>query len=140
MRSESVKGGRRRRRSGVTLAEAVVASALLLVSIVPLLKALTAAQVMDRVIERKSWSLMLAQRELERVRARCLYDYDASFRRTSAVVQNGHLCTVSDDEDPVLRTITVFVGFDADGDGILSSGEIEVRLCTRLARRWPGPS
>ncbi len=139
MHSESVNASRRRWRSGVTLAEAVVASALLVIAIVPLLKALTAAQVMDRVIERKSWALMVAQRELERVRAQCLYDYEASFRRTSAVVQNGHLCTVSDDEDPLLRTITVFVGFDADGDGILSSGEIEVQLCTRLARRWPGP-
>lgn len=140
MHSQSVKVSRRRRRSGVTLAEAVVASALLLIAIVPLLKALTAAQVMDRVVERKSWSLMLAQRELERVRAQCLYHYDESCRRTSAVVQDGYLCTVADDGDSALRMIAVSVGFDADGDGALSSGEIAVRLCTRVARRRPGPS
>lgn len=140
MHSQSVKVSRRRRCSGVTLAEAVVASALLLISIIPLLKALTAAHVMDRVVERKSWSLMLAQRELERVRAQCLYHYDESYGRASAVVQDGYLCTVVDDRDLALRTIAVSVGFDADGDGALSSGEIAVRLCTRVARRWPGPS
>ena len=129
----------RRRCSGVTLTEAVVASVLLLISIVPLLKALTIAQVMDRTIERKSWSLMLAQRELERIRARCLNRYDESCRVTSAPIRDGYLCTVGDDEDDTLRTITVSVGFDADGDGALASGEIAVSLCTRLARRWPGP-
>ena len=140
MHSQSMKASRRRRCSGVTLAEAVVASVLLLISIIPLLKALTAAHVMDRVVERKSWSLMLAQRELERVRAQCLYHYDESYGRASGVVQDGYLCTVADDGDPALRTIAVSVGFDADGDGTLSSGEIAVRLCTRVARRWPGPS
>lgn len=126
------------RCSGVTLTEVVVASALLLVSIVPLLKALTTTQAMDRAIERKSLSLLLAQQELERIRARSLYHYDESYRKDSNVLQDGYLCTVADDEHPTLRTVTVAVGFDRNGDGILGTDEIEVSLRTHLARREPG--
>ena len=124
-----------RHRAGVTLTEAVVASALLLIGIVPLLKALATTHVMDRAIERKSWSLMLAQRELERIRAHCLYHYDESYRASSQVVRDGYLCTVADDRDPALRTVTVSVGLDHNADGGLSEDEVEVRLCTRVARR-----
>jgi len=123
----------------VTLTETLVASALLLVSIVPLLKALTVAQATDRVVERRSWSLMLAQSELDRIRARSIHDYDHNFNATSAALGRGYLCSVSDDRDPNLRTVTVSVGLDRNEDGALASEEIEVRLCTSLARRWPGP-
>jgi hypothetical protein len=119
----------------VTLTEVVVASALLVISVVPLLKALTLAQVEDRVIERKSWSLMLAQQELECLRARCIRHYDACYRVSSKALRDGYLCTVTDDEHPSLRTVTVSVGLDQNADGVLSTGEIEVNLCTRLARQ-----
>ena len=130
----------RSRCSGVTLTEAVVASTLLVISIIPLLQALTATHGMDRAIERKSWSLLLAQQELERIRARSVYHYDESFRASSHVLQDEYLCTVTDDEHSTLRTVTVAVGLDRNGDGILSAEETEVRLGTLLARRWPGPS
>lgn len=135
----TVRAYSRSRRSGVTLAEAVVASSLLLLSLVPLLKALTATHAMDRAVERKSWSLLLAQRELERIRARCLYRYDESCRANSQVLWDGYLGTVTDDEHAELRTITVAVGFDRDRNGTLATEEIEVSLSTCLARRWPGP-
>ena len=122
-------------RPGVTLTEVVVASALLVLSIVPLLKALTLAQLQDRALEQKSWSLLAAQRELEFLRARCLSRYDACYRANSRVLPDGFLCTVDDDAHPALRTVTVSVGLDADGDGILAGDEVEVRLSTRLARR-----
>ncbi len=122
-------------RRGVTLTEVIVASALLVISIAPLLKALTLAQVEDRAIERKSWSLLLAQRELEWIRARSLRSYDACYRVSSKAVGDGYLCLVTDDEDPDLKTVAVSVGLDQDGDGVLSPKEVEVTLSTRLARR-----
>lgn len=125
----------RNRRSGVTLTEAVVASALLLIGIAPLLKGLATTQVMDRAIERKSWSLLLAQRELERIRAGCLYRYDDSYCMDSQVLQDNYLCTIEDDRHPVLKTVTVSVGLDRNTDGLLSAEEVEARLCTRMARR-----
>ena len=133
--TQRVRLSRRGHRRGVTLTEAVVASALLLIGIVPLLKALATTHVMDRAIERKSWSLMLAQSELERIRAHCLYHYDENFSANSCVIQDGYLCTVIDDRDPALRTVSVVVGLDRNADGALSEEEVEVRLCTRVARR-----
>jgi hypothetical protein len=125
----------RAQRPGVTLTEVIVASALLVLSIVPLLKALTVTQMQDRALERKSWSLLAAQRELELLRARCLSRYDTCYRADSRLLSDGFLCTVDDDAHPVLRTVTVSVGLDADGDGVLAGDEVEVHLSTRLARR-----
>jgi len=118
----------------VTLAEVIVASALLAIAIAPLLKALTAAQIEDRAIERKSWSLLLAQQELEGIRARCLRQYGACYRVSSRAIRDGYLCTVADDGHPSLRTVTVSVGLDQNNDGRLSASEVEVSLSTRLAR------
>jgi Tfp pilus assembly protein PilV len=129
----------RRRCSGVTLTEVVVASALLAMALVPLLKALTATHVMDRVIERKTWSLLLAQDQLERIRARSIYHYGESYATESGALGDGYLCTVADDAHPTLRTVKVSVGLDRDDSGVLSSDEIEVNLCTLVAKRWPGP-
>jgi Tfp pilus assembly protein PilV len=128
-----------RRTAGVTLTEVVVASTLLVVSMVPLLKALAVAQATGRIVERRSWSLMLAQSQLDRIRAQSVHDYDHNFNATSTALGDGYLCCVSDDRDPNLRKVTVSVGLDANGDNTLSSDETEVRLCTYLARRWPGP-
>ncbi|MBN2130819.1 MAG: hypothetical protein JW741_15055 [Sedimentisphaerales bacterium] len=128
----------RSRRAGVTLTEVVVASALLLVAIVPVLRAWTIAQVTTGTVERRTRSLQWAQRELERIKARSIYHYDDSFAETSRVLADGFLCTVADDGDPNLRSITVSVGLDRNGDGVLAAGETEVRLSTRLAKRWPG--
>jgi hypothetical protein len=122
----------------VTLTETIVASSLLVLSLIPLLRALTVAQATDRVIARRSWSLMLAQAELDRIRAQSVYEYEHNFN-ASAALDGGYLCVVVDDQDPSLRTITVSVGLDGNGDHSLSSDETEVSLCTCLARRWPGP-
>lgn len=136
---ERVRMGRRRPYRGVTLTEVVVASSLLAISIVPLLKALGTAHVMDRTIERKSWSLMLAQQKLEEIRALSVYHYEDVHGTNSESLRDGYLCTVTDDGNDTLRTIVVSVGFDGDANGVLSAQEIDVSLYTRLARRWPGP-
>jgi len=124
-------------RRGTTLTEVMVASALLALSIVPLLKALTTAHVMDRVIERKSWSLLLAQRELETIQARSACRYGESLAVDSRTLEDGYLCRVTDEPHATLemRTVTVSVGFDDNGDGVLSKAEVQVSLCTLMARR-----
>lgn len=132
--------------SGVTLTEVVVAAGLLLIAIVPMLKALTVAQITDRTIERKTHSLMLAQRELERIKAKSICDYDDRFDRTSQVLDGAFLCTVTDDPAAPLRVgagadlrmVAVSVGLDRNEDNTLTPDEIDVRLCTYLARRGSG--
>jgi len=122
-------------RHGVTLTEVVVGSALLVVAVVPLLRALTIAQSTSATIERKTQCLIFAQAKLEELRARSIHHYESSFRETSQVLAESYLCTVTDDENPALRRVSVSVGYDGNADGILSKAEIEINLSTYLARR-----
>ena len=128
-----------RKSAGLTITEVVVASALLLIAIVPILKALTSAHVSSTSIERKTRSLTLAQAKLDEIKARSIYDYTnsgSSFAENDTSLDGSYLCDVADDSGNPLKTITVSVGFDIDGDSALATDEIEVTLSTLIARRW----
>jgi len=124
------------RNKGLTLTEVVVASALLIIAMVPILKALTSAQVSEKIIERKTRSLILAQSKLEDIKARSIYNYDNSFTETNTPLDDSYLCTVIDSGlDSDLRQITVQVGYDLNNNNTLEAQEIHVTLDTLLARR-----
>jgi type II secretory pathway pseudopilin PulG len=126
-----------RARMGFTLTEVVIASAILIVAMVPILKALTTAHVTGTSVERKTHSLSLAQAKLEGIKARSVYNYPAGFAETSEPLEAGYLCTVTDTGPSAdLRTIALSVGYDQDGDNSLEADEIEVTLNTLLAKRW----
>ncbi len=122
---------------GFTLTETVVASALLIIAVVPILKALTTAHLNTGIIERKTRSLTLAQTKLDDIKARSIYNYDDDFEENNSSLDGLYLCNVDDASTGTnLRTITVSVGYDLDGDDVLTSDEILVTLKTLLARRW----
>jgi Tfp pilus assembly protein PilV len=124
-------------RKAFTITEVVVASLLLAVAIVPILQALTSAHVSTIVIEQKTRSLTLAQAKLDEIRARAIYNYSGSFAQTNLSIGNSYLCNVADTPvDSNLRTITVSVGYDLNGDTTLTDDEIRVTLATLIARRW----
>ena len=125
------------RASGFTLPEVIVATALLVITIVPILKALTSAQVTSSIVERRTLSLILAQGKVDEIKARSIYHYDDSFAETDSSVGGSYLCNVADSAVTAdLRQITASVGYDLDGDTVLDAGEIEVALATLLARRY----
>jgi len=117
----------------MTITEVVVASGLLVLALVPTLRALSAATLTQTKIAQKTQSLALARGKLDEIRARCTDHYDESFTQSSVVLDGAYLCRVSDDEDTDLRLVTVAVGYDADSDGFLSGDEIEVTLATYVA-------
>jgi prepilin-type N-terminal cleavage/methylation domain-containing protein len=124
-----------------TLTEVVVASLLLGVATVPILKALTNANLSSIVIEQKTRSLTLAQAKLDEIKARSIYHYTNSgnptgFEESGTSLDGLYLCNVTDDLDDLLKTITVSVGYNLNGDSFLTSDEIQVTLTTLLARRW----
>lgn len=120
---------------GMTLTEVVVASVLLVVAVVPILRALTIAEVTARIVEYKTQSLILAQGKLDRIRAQSVHHYDDSFQEDDGVLSGSYLCNVTDDRDSDLRLVTVSVGYDDDGNGTLSDDETHVTLPTYIARR-----
>lgn len=125
------------RFAGLTITEVVIASSLLIIAMVPILKGLTSAHAGTIIIERKSRSLILGQAKLEEIKARSVYHYSDSFAETNLSLDSSYLCNVTDvSAGSNLRTITVSVGYDLDGDTTLDSGEIEVELETYVAKRW----
>ena len=132
----TMPGGSRHR--GTTFTEVIVASGLLLVALVPILKSLVTAQATGRILEWRTQSLALAQGKLDEIRTRCLYHFDESFDEDPTPLVGSYLCAVEDSPAEGLRLVSVSVGFDRNGDGNLSSQEIEVTLTTYIAEREPG--
>jgi len=128
----------RRWRGGTTLTEVVVASGLLLICIVPILKALTAAQATSRIIEWRTQSLALAQGKLDEIRARSVHHYDESFDERSVSLDGSYLCTVKDTRHRDIREVSVSVGYDRDSNGKLNHDEIGVTLTSNIAKLGPG--
>ena len=121
---------------GFTLTEVVIASALLIIAMVPILKGLTSTHLGTVIIELKSRSLILAQARLDEIKARSVYHYSDTFTQANVSVDGTYLCNVDDSSISAnLRKITVSVGYDHDGNNILDSDEIEVTLVTCIAKR-----
>lgn len=121
---------------GFTIIEVVMASVLLIIVLVPILKALTTAHVTTTAIEQKTVSLMLAQAKLDEIKASSIYHYGDDFTESSSSLGGGYLCDVGDaSAGDNLRTITVDVGYDLDENGSLETDEVEISLATYLARR-----
>lgn len=127
-----------KRFAGLTLIEVVIASALLIAAMVPILRSLAIAHISATKIERQSRSFILAQAKLDGIKARSIYNYTNSgstFAETGTSLDGPYLCNVTDDSGNP-KTITVSVGFDSNGNSSLSADEVNVTLATLLARRW----
>ena len=124
-------------RKAFTITEVVVASLLLAVATIPILKALTNAHLSTAIIERKTRSLTLAQAKLDDIRARSIYNFDQDFRENDTTFGGSYLCDVDEASGGGdSKQITVSVGYDQNGDNNLDNDEIEVTLVTLVARRW----
>jgi Tfp pilus assembly protein PilV len=126
-----------RKSKGVTITEVVIATSLLIIAIIPILKALTSAHVTSSTIERKTNSLMLAQAKLDEIKAHSIYNYGESFTETNSSLEGLYLCNVTDNSiNTNLRQIQVSVGGDLNSNSTLDTDEIEVTLTTLIAKRW----
>lgn len=123
-------------KGGFTLPEVVVAAALLLVAMVPILKALTQANLDSVIIERKTQSLCLAQGKLNQIKATSIYDFN-SISDSNTALGNSYLCKVTQTTvSSNLKEITVKVGQDINRNGTLADSEVEIILQTQIAKRW----
>jgi Tfp pilus assembly protein PilV len=134
----AVKKPRRQSRKALTLPEVVIAAALLLVAMVPILKGLTQAHMNSAIIERKTQSLGLAQAKLNKIQAISIYDFAGITSQNGEVLNVSYLCnTAVSSVNSNLKSVTVSVGKDLNSSGSLDSGEIEITLQTQIAKRQP---
>ena len=126
----------KRERRGFTLTEVLIASILLVVAIIPILKGLTRVHFDSITIGRRTNSVFLAQAKLNEIKAEALYSFDTDYSDSGSAVEGSYYCTVADDQDVDLKMVTVSVGYDEDGDSVLDGGEVAVSLSTYIARRW----
>jgi prepilin-type N-terminal cleavage/methylation domain-containing protein len=121
---------------GYTLTEVLVASVLLLVVSVPILKALTANYVFSNSIKYKTQSTILAKSRMDRARAIAANLYNTSLTENNTSLGGGYLCSTSDTGySGDLRTVSISAGFDKDNDGTLDTDETQITLSTLIARR-----
>ena len=133
-----MKPAKTKYEKGFTLVEVLVASMLLTVAMVPVLRALAASHTLSRRVEYKTQSLVHAKAKLDWIKAESIYNFDNDFTENSTLIEGRYLVTVADDDisNPDLRQITVYVGYDSDDDLTLDNDEVEVGLRTLIARRW----
>lgn len=113
-----------------------MASALLIVVMVPILKALTTAHVSARIIEHRTHSLIYAQSKLDEIKARLINYYTDTYTEKNSAINGSYLCNVDDSSvSSNLKQITVSVGYDFNGNSTLETDEIDVTLTTLVARR-----
>ena len=122
-------------RAGVALLEVIVASGLMLIAIVPILKALTTAQVTSRLVEQKTHCLALAQAKVSEIQAKSIGNFETDYSVTGASLGGGCLCNVVDSSSATLKKLSVAVGHDHDGNGSITGREIMVTLVTQIAKR-----
>jgi len=124
--------------AGFTFTEVIVASSLLILAMVPILRALTQAHLGTVIIERRTRCLTLAQTKLDDVKARSIYNWvGPGFNETNVSLDGAYLCKVFDvAQGPNMKEITIQVGYDLNGNNILGADEIEIELVTYVARRW----
>jgi Tfp pilus assembly protein PilV len=124
------------RNKGSTLTEVVVASSLLLIAIIPMLRGMSNSHLVSASVEQKTRALVMAQAKMDEIRARSINSYSGSFKESNTLLVGAYLCTVNDSSGgPDMRTITVSVGYDGDDDNKLDSDEIDAELSTMIARR-----
>ena len=126
----------RRESGGFTLTEVLAAVVLTAVALLPVLHALVSSQVVGARTERATVALALAVKRTESIRAAARTSFSTNFSTSSEPLSGGYLCTVQDgQESATLKSIKVLVGYDANGDGTLAPGEVDIVLDTLIASR-----
>ena len=128
---------RTRRKAGFTLTEVVVASALLISAMVPILRGLTSVHLTGAVVERRTQSLNFAQAKLDDIKARSIYNYNTNYNETDTSFAADYFYRVEAVAPGTdLKKITVKAGFDLNSNNNFDNDEVLVELETLIARRW----
>ena len=122
---------------GFTLLEVLMSAIIIAVAIIPLSRVIVGVLDSRVASERMTKAAMLAEEKLEEIKheAAVQFDVNRTGSGTFPPPDTSYRYSVQDDGDPLMKTFSVTVWFDEDGDGMLDEGEINIRLDTRFTRR-----
>ncbi|HOQ04550.1 MAG TPA: hypothetical protein PKY88_05000 [Anaerohalosphaeraceae bacterium] len=122
-------------RTGMTFTEILISTLILSLAMVPVLQAMSRVHFFTTRTEKVTRSLILAQNQMEELRARAASDdFTSSWSFSSQALGGGYLGTVNADTDPLLRTVSILVGYDENHNSILDGSEVLAVLRSRIAR------
>lgn len=127
---------RESRQKGFTLVEVLASVLILAGSIVPLIMCTVDALRTSREIEQRAKSVLLAEREMEKIKSALRESFETDFTSWPAEIANGYLAVrTADDLSNTLKLIQVSVGHDVNADSVLGADEILVTLVTQNVKR-----
>ena len=127
-----------RLQSGYTLLEILMAISILSIVLIPLMEMLPRTLLLDARLERETKVAFLAQREVEEVKSRAIYDFSMDYSESATAFPAPDLSykyTVSDDQGAEIKEIAVTVWYDEDNDDSVGGDEEQLVLYTKFAKR-----
>lgn len=121
-------------RGGLTFSEVLISTLILSLAMVPIVQAMGRVHFITARMEKVTRSLILAQNQLEELRARAVSDFSGSWTVSNQPLGGGYLGNISAEPDERLRTVSVSVGYDENGNGVLDGSEVSAVLRSRIAR------
>jgi hypothetical protein len=100
---------------------------------VPILRAMGSVHLFSAKMEKNSRCLILAQNQMEEIKARTASDYASCRSVSNKDLGEGYLCSISADGDSLFRIVSVSVGYDENQNGLLDTEEILLTLRTGIA-------
>lgn len=124
----------------MTLAETMVALAVIFIALLPLLAMIPGGTAARMRCEERESSALLAQRKLEQVCATLKLDFGATVDGTGTFAADGYPSYAYDVQttlDPIypVKTVRVVAWRDTDGDATLDSSETGAEMYTKVAQR-----
>ncbi|MFC1762524.1 prepilin-type N-terminal cleavage/methylation domain-containing protein [Planctomycetota bacterium] len=125
---------RRKRNNGFTLIEVLAATVILSGTILGFIRIMGDNLSVSRQTELRLTSTLLAEGEVERIKAALFDDFATDVSAWSTDLGNDYRAsrTVTS-VSTYLKRIAVEVGYDTDGDSSLDSGEVLLTLTTQYA-------
>jgi type II secretory pathway pseudopilin PulG len=133
-----IKSQKSKIESGFTILEILFTVIIVGIALVPIMKLLPEALVLDAQMERETRVAFLAQLKIEEVKSEVIHDFTQDYTESATAFpspDSDYKYTVSDDQGTGIKEIAVNIWYDKDGDSNIDADEEDIGLNTKIAER-----